>query len=70
MIDWICAFAQANIGEYETSARYYVRALGLNASASNVWGYLRTSLACAGRMDLMDACENSDVGALTAALPL
>ena len=39
------SLAQANVGDYEASARYYVRALSMNSRASNVWGYLRTSLA-------------------------
>lgn len=52
------------------SARFYVRALQLNPSASHVWGYLRTSLACAGRMELMGAVDSMDVNALGSALPL
>ncbi len=64
------ARAQANIGNYDASARFYVRALGLNPGAAAVWGYLRTSLACMGRMDLMDAVAESDLGALSRELPL
>ena len=44
---------QANVGNYDASARYYVRALSLNPQAVNVWGYLRTSLACSGKVELM-----------------
>lgn len=58
------------MGSYEASARYYVRALVLNPRASNVWGYLRNSLACAGLMDLVPAVESEDLGALEQALPL
>ena len=61
---------QANVGNYEASARYYVRALALNSRASNVWGYLRNSLACAGLMDLMPAVEKEDLTSLEQALPL
>ena len=61
---------QANVGNYEASARYYVRALLLNSVASNVWGYLRNSLACAGLMDLVPAVEKEDLTALERALPL
>ena len=61
---------QANIGEYDTSARFYVRALALNPAAANVWGYLRTSLSCAGRNDLMQAVEDEDLDALGEALSL
>jgi hypothetical protein len=52
------------------SARFYVRALQLNPSAHHVWGYLRTSLACAGRNDLMPQVDASDLTALGTALPL
>lgn len=61
---------QANVGDYEASARFYVRALVLNPQAASVWGYLRNSLACAGRMDLMGAFEAEDLPALQQALPL
>lgn len=52
------------------SARFYVRALGLNPSASHVWGYLRTALACAGHMDLIRALDDQDLATLQARLPL
>jgi peroxin-5 len=60
----------ANLGDYTKSARFYVRALGLNPLASHVWGYLRTALACGGRLDLMEAVDAMDVGKLAQALPL
>eukprot|EP00884_Botryococcus_braunii_P017541 jgi/Botrbrau1/4470/Bobra.0220s0004.1 len=62
--------SHGNLGQYEMGARYYVRALSLNPRSSMVWGYLRTALACAGRMDLMSACESEDMATLTQALPL
>ena len=58
------------MGEYEASARFYVRALALNPQAAAVWGYLRNSLSCAGRLDLLPALESEDLGALQQALPL
>ena len=58
------------MGNYDASARYYVRALGLNPQAENVWGYLRTSLSCTDRQDLLPAVEDEDLAALQAALPL
>jgi hypothetical protein len=61
---------QANIGNYETSARFYIRALGMNPRASSTWGYLRTSLACSGRMDLMELVHDSNLDALSKELPL
>lgn len=60
----------ANIGEYEASAQYYVRALALNRKAVAVWGYLRNSLTCAGREDLMEAAEQEELESLMNALPL
>ena len=35
-----------------------------------VWGYLRTSLTCAGREELLGAADSEDLAALQAALPL
>lgn len=62
--------SQANVGSYEDSARYYIRALGLNPRATAVWGYLRTSLSCAGRLDLVLALDEQDLNTLQKALPL
>ena len=61
---------QANVGNYETSARFYIRALSMNPRASSTWGYLRTSLACSGRMDLMELVHESNLDALQKELPL
>jgi peroxin-5 len=61
---------QANIGEYETSIRYYGRALMLNSQAASVWGYLRTSVTCAGRDELLRAVDDEDLNTITTALPL
>lgn len=126
----------ANLGDYDASARYYVRALALNPRASSgaqhptppgvsrfkvgsklgrcaeggawgdapacslhaaavrrhgaqrgsarlrlsvplavpsppaVWGYLRTSLTCAARQDLLSAADAEDLPALQRELPL
>ena len=38
--------------------------------ATNVWAYLRTSLTCAGRMDLLPAVEDQDLAKLQSELPL
>ena len=51
-------------GDYDRSARFYVRALGLNPAAAHVWGYLRTSLACAGKTQLMAAVDAQDLASL------
>jgi len=60
----------ANQGQYEESIRYYVRALAMNPKADNAWQYLRISLSCASRPDLMDACERRDLEALQKEYPL
>lgn len=64
--------AHANVGDYLRSAAFYARALALNAGADHVWGYLRTSLACAGDSGaaLLAAADRRDLDALQAALPL
>lgn len=61
---------QANVGNYDASARYYVRALSLNPRATNVWGYLRTSLACSGKLELMQAVDEEDLAQLQTELPI
>ena len=71
MRGWInMGISLANLGKYEESARYYVRALSLNANSSSVWGYLRTSLICGGREDLLHAVDENNVERLRQALPL
>lgn len=46
----------------------HAQALELNSSGTAVWNYLKTSLLCAGRSDLLPALENRDLGALRSAL--
>lgn len=60
----------ANLGDYMESSKYYVRALALNRNAVAVWGYLRTSLSCAAKEDLLQFAEDEDINALQRALPL
>lgn len=68
---WInMGISLANLGEYENSARYYVRALTLNSNSGTVWGYLKTSLICGSRDDLLGFVEENNVKALQNALPL
>ena len=40
---------------------YYLRALELNPNADNAWGYLRISLGCTGRIDLMPLVDEKNV---------
>lgn len=60
----------SNLGKYEESARYYIRALSLNTDAGSVWGYLRTSLICGDREDIIDLVDKQDIVSLQKALPL
>ncbi|CAI6012968.1 unnamed protein product [Closterium sp. NIES-65] len=60
----------ANQGKYEESARYYVRAIAMNPTAENAWQYLRIALSCAGKAELLPACDAHDVDALQREYPL
>jgi len=66
---WVnMGISYSNIADYPESAKYYIQALELNSSGTAVWNYLKTSLLCAGRSDLLPALENRDLGALRSAL--
>ncbi|KAF7146487.1 hypothetical protein RHSIM_Rhsim04G0006500 [Rhododendron simsii] len=60
----------ANQGMYEESIRYYVRALAMNPKADNAWQYLRISLSCASRNDMMQACDSRNLDVLQKEFPL
>ncbi|GMH42267.1 hypothetical protein BSKO_10186 [Bryopsis sp. KO-2023] len=56
--------SHANLGDYNQAVQFYLRALSLNPKAEGVWGYLRTSLLCAGQTELMQLVESNDLPAL------
>ncbi|XP_022940955.1 peroxisome biogenesis protein 5 [Cucurbita moschata] len=60
----------ANQGLYEESIKYYVRSLSMNPKADNAWQYLRISLSCASRNDMLDACDSRNLDALQKEFPL
>ncbi|KAL6200529.1 hypothetical protein ACLB2K_030310 [Fragaria x ananassa] len=60
----------ANQGMYEDSIRYYVRALTMNPKADNGWQYLRISLSCASRSDMLEACDSRNLDILQKEFPL
>lgn len=60
----------ANQGMYEDSIRYYVRALAMNPKADNAWQYLRISLSCASRNDMLEVCDTRNIDALQKEFPL
>ena len=62
--------AFANQGKYADSVAYYVRALSLNPQAESAWGYLRISLGCCGRIELMEAVDRKDLELLQREFPL
>ncbi|KAJ4829299.1 Peroxisomal membrane signal receptor PTS1 [Turnera subulata] len=60
----------ANQGMYQDSIRYYVRALAMNPKADNAWQYLRISLSCASRTDMLEACDSRNLDILQKEFPL
>ncbi|KAL4280556.1 hypothetical protein GQ457_03G022440 [Hibiscus cannabinus] len=60
----------ANQGMYEESIRYYVRALAMNPKADNAWQYLRISLSCVSRNDMVEACDSRNLEVLQKEFPL
>lgn len=60
----------ANQGMYEDSIPYYVRALAMNPKADNAWQYLRISLSCASRDDMLKACDSRNIDVLQKEFPL
>eukprot|EP00955_Chlamydomonas_euryale_P097780 365099-Chlamydomonas_euryale.AAC.13 len=67
---WRLADNLSTISYGPLASRFYARALSLNPQAVHVWGYLRTAIACAGRIDLMDVVDGRDISAVSSALPL
>jgi peroxin-5 len=61
----------ANQGRYAESLPYYVRALSMNPNPeSPTWGYVRISLGCTGRLDLMPLVDSYNLAALNREFPL
>nr|GMC50343.1 peroxisome biogenesis protein 5 [Ipomoea batatas] len=60
----------ANQGMYEDSIRYYVCTLAMNPKADNAWQYLRISLSCASRNDMIEACDSRNLDVLQKEFPL
>nr|VDD32287.1 unnamed protein product [Brassica oleracea] len=60
----------ANQGLYQESIPYYVRALSMNPKADTAWQYLRISLSCASRQDMIEACESRNLDLLQKEFPL
>ncbi|XWS27654.1 hypothetical protein CRYUN_Cryun25bG0000100 [Craigia yunnanensis] len=60
----------ANQGMYEESIRYYVRALAMNSKSDNAWQYLRISLSCASRNDMLEVCDSKNLELLQKEFPL
>eukprot|EP00592_Proboscia_alata_P003051 CAMPEP_0194367710 /NCGR_PEP_ID=MMETSP0174-20130528/15852_1 /TAXON_ID=216777 /ORGANISM="Proboscia alata, Strain PI-D3" /LENGTH=597 /DNA_ID=CAMNT_0039143657 /DNA_START=44 /DNA_END=1837 /DNA_ORIENTATION=- len=47
------AISHGNMNNYNEAARAYLQTLALNPNAVHCWGYLRVSLTCAERWDLL-----------------
>jgi peroxin-5 len=55
----------ANQGLYQSAAKYYLKALSLNDQADHIWGYLRFTLSCLNRPDLVRKADLRNVDAFT-----
>ncbi|CDY66435.1 BnaC02g12360D [Brassica napus] len=64
------SYANQDRGMYKESIPYYVRALAMNPKADNAWQYLRLSLSCASRQNLIQACEARNLDVLQKEFPL
>ncbi|KAG2275025.1 hypothetical protein Bca52824_057580 [Brassica carinata] len=61
---------QVRVRLYQESIPYYVRALSMNPKADTAWQYLRISLSCASRQDMIEACESRNLDLLQKEFPL
>uniref|UniRef100_A0A0D3ALS3 Peroxin-5 n=1 Tax=Brassica oleracea var. oleracea TaxID=109376 RepID=A0A0D3ALS3_BRAOL len=64
------SYANQDRGMYKESIPYYVLALAMNPKADNAWQYLRLSLSCASRQNLIQACEARNLDVLQKEFPL
>jgi peroxin-5 len=55
------AIAHSNSKNYEESSRAYLQTLALAPSATQCWSYLRLSLTCLERWDLLPHATSMDI---------
>ena len=55
------AISHANLHNYDEAARCYLQTLSLNPAATHVWSYLRITLTCAERWDLLPLAASQNL---------
>mmetsp|Transcript_31033 Transcript_31033/g.36211 ORF Transcript_31033/g.36211 Transcript_31033/m.36211 type:complete len:615 (+) Transcript_31033:108-1952(+) len=57
------AIAHSNLNSHDEAARCYLQTLSLNPAAVHIWSYLRISLTCSERWDLLPLCASQNISA-------
>lgn len=57
------AIAHSNLQNHDEASRCYLQALSLNPGAVHIWSYLRISLTCTERWDLLPLAASQDLDA-------
>ena len=55
------AISHSNLRDYEEASRCYLQVISLNEDAVHCWGYLRLSLTCLERWDLLEKAGRHDL---------
>jgi peroxin-5 len=55
------AISYSNLKEYDEASRCYLQTLALNEGATQCWSYLRLSITCAERWELLEAATKHDL---------
>jgi hypothetical protein len=51
----------SNLKEYDEASRCYLQTLALNEDATQCWSYLRLSVTCAERWELLEAATRHEL---------
>ncbi len=57
------AIAHSNLQNHDEAARCYLQTLSLNPGAVHIWSYLRISLTCSEKWDLLPLAASQDIAA-------
>jgi len=61
---WVnLGISYSNQSNYPESCKYFLKALSLNHGADNIWSYLRMTLSCMDRSDLVSQADERNVDA-------
>jgi len=59
---WVnLGISYSNQSNYPESCRYFLKALSLNGGADNIWSYLRMTLSCMDRQDLVSLADERNL---------